>query len=251
MGKIYFYKEDNEDILPYINIKYTLNGNLFNGNFILDIGSNITTYFSDNSEKKIKIFIKSIEGYDIETEYTIFVQKSIFKNKNNIIKIDGLIGLSILSKYCLKINFNRNEFYLNKEYNIAKYNKVNSYFDDNYLIVNLNINDEEFNLLYDTGSSKDVILFEGRTKNISYQNKFDGLKASGQLGNEYSIIPLEKVVKIDFFKIGVFETKINIMLKHPMINNIPLEINGIIGNQFFRHKEIIIDYPNKKLLVKK
>jgi hypothetical protein len=278
--KINFKLNSNLIIIPI-----EINGKTLS--FILDSGVSSTVLFnltaSDSLELKNveKITLQGLgEGDDVEallSRSNHFKIKNIQNQNQNLYiiinaKIDlsaklgetihGIIGYDLLKDFIVQIDYQKKQIHF---YDPAKYiyqkchkcevfelefNKRKPYIDANAAIFE---NQQPFpvKLLVDTGGSDALWLFEDSRKEIKTPplNFYDYL-GEGLSGSIYG-----KRSRIHYFKIGNFKFN-EPTASFPDSTSIAFvtmfkERNGSIGGKILRRFNIILDYPNQKLTLKK
>ncbi|WP_298778139.1 aspartyl protease family protein [uncultured Polaribacter sp.] len=256
--------------------------------FILDTGVNKTILFNIsqndsiglNSVKKValqglgegvavnalvsknnKLSLKKMKGYN-ETVYVVLNDYFDFSAKMGV-TIHGIIGYNLLKNFIVKINYRSKviDFYNPKLYNYKNCNKCETfplsffrkkpYIDAKVQLDTIGSKLTDVKLLVDSGGSDAIWLFEGTKKNIQTPIRFfkdilgEGL--SGTIYGNRSRIP-----KI---KLGSFE------IKKPTVSFLDSvsthnarhfkSRNGSIGGNVLKRFKVWIDYPNKKMVLKK
>jgi len=174
--------------------------------------------------------------------------------------IHGIIGYDFLKNFIVEINYSRK--YL-KVYNPTEYSRKNCKkcdilklsFVNNKPYLNAAIihdnNTIDLNLLVDTGSSDALWLFEDEEKGIRIPTKnFIDFLGRGLSGSIFG-----KRAKIDELKIGKF-TLYDVNAAFP--DSIAIAIakrnttrNGSLSGNILKRFNVVLDYPNKKLLIQK
>jgi hypothetical protein len=209
-----------------------------------------------SSHNRLKI------GEVTDVDHTVFVvfDKSLSLSKRMGIPIHGIIGYDFFKNLVVKTNYNTRKLSLCKpETYIKKKCKKCEVFDltfhnkKPYLNVT-NIygnNTDVFTLLIDSGSSDAIWLFDNSILEKNLENKwFDDFLGQGLSGDIFG-----KRSKIPKMRIGNFEMT-NIKVAFPSkesIKNIRLfkERDGSIGGELLNRFTIIINYPLKKITLKK
>ncbi|MDP2088075.1 MAG: aspartyl protease family protein [Flavobacteriaceae bacterium] len=255
--------------------------------FILDSGVSSTILFnltaSDSLELKNveKIILQGLgEGDDVEallSRSNHFRIKNIQNQNQNLYivinnKIDlsaklgetihGIIGYDLLKDFIVQIDYKKKQLHL---YDPSKYvykkcnqcevfnlefNKNKPYIDA-YAAVFKNQKPFPVKLLIDTGGSDALWLFEDSRKEIQSPplNFYDYL-GEGLSGSIYG-----KRSRIHLFKIGNFEFK-EPTASFPDSTSVVFvktfkERNGSIGGKILKRFNVILDYPNQKISLKK
>ncbi|WP_348740174.1 retropepsin-like aspartic protease [Tenacibaculum sp. 190524A02b] len=255
--------------------------------FILDTGVNKTVLFnltqndSITLNNKRKIFIKGLgEGEPAEailsrgnrfrienllgTNQEVFV---ILHDEFNLsakmgVTINGIIGYDLLKDVVLKINYTSEKltFYKPSKYKEPRCRscerlKLEFYKKKPYIDVGIQV-DEEGNfvpvkMLVDSGGSDAMWLFEGSNREIKTPEKFFvdilGVGLSGTIYGKRS--------RINTLKLGKFK------IKKPTVSFLDTlatkdarkfgKRNGSIGGNVLSRFKVWVDYPNKKIMLKK
>lgn len=256
--------------------------------FILDTGVNKTILFNLTKRDSIglnnvkKVFIRGLgDGEPIEallSKGNQFKVKNLMSSNQDlyvILKdafnlsakmgttIHGIIGYDLLKDVIVKINYNskRIVFYNPKTYKSRKCRKcevfpLQFYRKKPYINVGARIDTinniiTPLKLLIDTGGSDAMWLFEGTKEMIKTPIKhFKDILGEGISGTIYG-----NRSKIPSISIGKF------ILKEPTVSFLDStstfnarqfkERNGSIGGNILKRFKIWIDYPNKKISLKK
>jgi hypothetical protein len=255
--------------------------------FILDSGVSSTVLFnlmpSDSIELKNveKIVLQGLgEGDNVEallSKNNHFRMKNIQNNNQNLYiiinaKIDlsaklgetihGILGYDLLKDFIVKIDYQKKQihFYDPIKYTYKKCKKCEVFdleFNKNKPYINANVsifeNQELFpvKLLIDSGGSDALWFFENTKSEIQCPplNFIDYL-GEGLSGSIYG-----KRSRINRFKIGNFEFK-EPTASFPDSTSVAFvktfkDRNGSIGGKILKRFDVILDYPNKKLSLKK
>ncbi len=216
-------------------------------------GGSIPALKSKNNSLKI--------GKAIDQNHTIFVvfDKSLNLSTRMGIPIHGIVGYDFFKSMIVKTNYNSHKLlFFNPEFYEEKLCKKCEILDlkfknkKPYLSVKTSENLEEDKvLLIDSGSSDAVWLFDSEILNKDlkdkYFNDFLGQGLSGEIFGKRSKLP--KLI------IGTFELK-DVKVAFPdeeSMENIKFfeERDGSIGGELLRRFTIIIDYPSKKIILKR
>ncbi|WP_028889622.1 aspartyl protease family protein [Tenacibaculum ovolyticum] len=177
--------------------------------------------------------------------------------------IHGIIGYDLLKDVIAKINYNRKSiiFYNPKSYKEQKCKKCEVFplqFYRNKPYINVKARIDTVNnittavkLLIDTGGSDAMWLFEGTKKNIKTPIKyFRDVLGEGMSGTIYG-----NRSKIPYLSLGKF------LIEKPTVSFLDTvstlnarqfkERNGSIGGNILNRFKVWIDYPNKKMTLKK
>ncbi len=269
-----------------IVIPLEINGH--NLSFILDTGVNKTILFNLSKNDSIglnnvkKVFIRGLgDGEPIEallSKGNDFRIKNILSSNQQLYvvlkdafnlsakmgtTIHGIIGYDLLKDVIVKVNYNSKRiiFYNPKTYNQSKCRKCEvfplqfyrnkPYIDVKVRIDTLNNITTPVKLLIDTGGSDAMWLFENTKEIIKTPIKhFKDVLGEGISGTIYG-----NRSKIPYMSLGKF------FIKEPTVSFLDStstfnarrfkERNGSIGGNILKRFKIWIDYPNKKMTLKK
>ncbi len=285
-----FDSNQNKVVIPFQLINNLIFIPIFvNGvelNFLLDTGVEETILLSleDKSEvnflnvKKIKLqglgASDAIEGLqssgnvlysnglkDANHELYIVLDQSFNFSSHVGIPVNGIIGYYFFENYPIEINYDKKKLIIRKD--LSKiYSKIEKKFQllpleihkkKPYCFSSVSINDQIINtkMLLDIGNSDAVWLFQGLNSQIKVPNKsFDDFLGKGFSGDING-----KRTKISNFKIGTFNFKnpIIAMPDSSSVKSVNMVANraGSIGGEVLRRFNIIFDYPNQKMYLKK
>lgn len=256
--------------------------------FILDTGVNKTILFNLTSKDSVglnnvkKVFIRGLgSGEPVEA---LFSRGNNFRIKNVtssnqglyvVLKdafdisakmgttIHGIIGYDLLKDVIVKINYinKRIDFYNPKTYNLNVCNKCESfplqfYRNKPYIDVNVQVDTVTnkmlpVKLLIDTGGSDAVWLFEGTKKELKTPKKFfKDIIGEGFSGTIYG--NRSRVPKISIGKFDIGEPTVSFLDSSSTFNARQFkERNGSIGGGILKRFKVWIDYPNKRVVLKK
>ena len=255
-------------------------------NFLLDTGSSETVLFSLEDQGEVsfnevqKIKLKGF-GYD---EYIDGLKSS--KNKlsthgftdlNHLlyivldqnfnlsaqvgIPVNGIIGYNFFRNYLVEIDYQRSKIFIHQENS-----KIRKKLENNYssFAINLESNKPYFNskitidnkeietkMLLDTGSSDALWLFQNRNNNIKIPNDhFEDYLGRGFSGDIFG-----KRARIEKLSLNKFQLQ-NPITSFPdtlAINKslIVQDREGSIGGEVFKRFDMVLDYPNNKMYLKK
>lgn len=256
--------------------------------FILDTGVNKTILFNLTKNDSIglnnlkKVFIRGLgdgepveallsRGNSFKVNNILSVNKSLYvilKDGFNLsarmgTTIHGIIGYDLLKDVIAKINYNTKKitFYNPKTYNKKKCRKCEVFpleFFRNKPYINikgqidtLDNKQTTLKLLIDTGGSDAIWLFEETKPEIKTPLKF----FKDILGEGFSGVIYGNRSKIPQISLGKF------IIKEPTVSFLDStstfnarkfkERNGSIGGNILKRFKIWIDYPNKKITLKK
>ena len=217
-------------------------------------GGSIPALKSEHNKLKI--------GEAVDVNHTLYVvfDKSLSLSKRMGVPIHGIIGYDFFKNLVVKTNYNirklsfyKPETFTYKDckkcevfdltfHNKKPYLKVTNIYDDD---------SDVHTLLIDTGSSDAVWLFDNSILEKNLDNKsFDDFLGQGLSGDIFG-----KRSKIPRMRIGTFELN-DIKVAFPdkeSTENIKLfeERDGSIGGELLNRFTIIMDYPSKKITLKK
>ncbi|XRE41957.1 hypothetical protein ACIVBQ_000161 [Tenacibaculum discolor] len=256
--------------------------------FILDTGVNKTILFNLTSKDSVglnnvkKVFIRGLgSGEPVEA---LFSRGNNFRIKNIVSSnqglyvilkdafdisakmgttIHGIIGYDLLKDVIVKINYvnKRIDFYNPKTYNLNVCNRCESfplqfYRNKPYIDVNVQVDTVAntmlpVKLLIDTGGSDAAWLFEGTKEELKTPKKFFkdiiGEGFSGTIYGNRSRVPK---ISIGKFKIG--EPTVSFLDSSSTFNARQFkERNGSIGGGILKRFKVWLDYPNKRVVLKK
>jgi len=219
-------------------------------------GEIVDAYISTNNQIKIGDHINS-RNHKI---YLILGKGFNLSNRMGE-DIQGIIGGDLFKDFIVKVNYNSKKitFYKPDKYKYKKCNKcdvlpLSFLFNKPYVFANTKLSDSvsiSTKLLIDSGGSDALWLFENSKKGLKAPNKFfrDYL-GQGLNGNIYG-----KRSRIKGLSIGKFELK-NMTVSFPDTLSLSKSMRhvtrqGTIGAEALKRFHLIIDYPNKKLTLKK
>ncbi len=209
-----------------------------------------------SKNNKIKI------GEAVSDNHTIYV---IFENSLNLsprmgVPINGIIGLDFFKSFIVKTNYTSKKikFYNPERYSYRECRRCEvfnlDFFKDKPYInfsVQRGKKEEEVTLLLDSGSSDALWLFDSagflseNPKN--YFVDFLGLGLSGHIYGTRS--------RLEMVKAGDFELEsVNVAFPNKeATENLELyvERDGSLGGDFLRRFIVTMDYPNKKVMLKR
>ncbi len=268
-----------------IVIPLEINGNQLN--FIFDTGVNKTIVF--NANRSDTVFFKSKRIYklrglgDGEPVDAIISRNNRFRINNLIAHnqsayiiledqfdlsskmgrtIHGVIGFDILKNLVVRIDYRKKKmrFYENGKSKWKKCGKCQEFpltifRNKPYMDVSVNVNDSvppvDVKMLIDSGGSDALWIFE-HTKDylVTPEKYFDDFLGVGLSGTIYG-----KRSRIRGLEIGTFQ------IKNPTVSFLDSvstqnarrykERNGSIGNNILKRFKVWIDYPNKRIMLKK
>ncbi|WP_440881099.1 aspartyl protease family protein [Tenacibaculum sp. C7A-26P2] len=268
-------------------IVFPLQVNGKNLSFILDTGVRKTILFNLNQRDSLelkntqKILIRGLgagqpveaihsKGNEIRTDKILGFNQNIFVILNDTFNlsskmgttIHGIIGYDLLQDIILKINYkNRLLTLINpKKYEPPKCRsceRLDIEFYRKKPFINIYVSTDSVNknipvkMLIDSGGSDAIWMFEGTDKNIITPKKY----FSDVLGEGLSGIIYGKRSRVNKVKIGKY------VIEKPTASFLDTlstynarnfkERNGSIGGGILKRFKVWIDYPNKKIILKK
>ena len=254
-------------------------------NFLLDTGVNNTIMFNLSLEDSTKlkntqkIRIRGLgEGSyidAIQSKNNLFKIGNILNGQHMIylipgkefdlsarmgMDINGIVGGDIFRDFIVDINYTtkRIKFYNPNTYQYKECKKCEKFdltFNRNkpYVDIKMKSNNEiiDTKLLIDTGGSKTVWLFDKSSEKIKLPEKyFDDFLGKGLSGNIYG-----RRSKIEQIILGQYSFR-NANVSYPDSSSVSTayrfkERNGSLGAGILKRFRMLIDYQNKKLVLKK
>jgi PDZ domain len=255
-------------------------------NFLLDTGVDETILLSldDKSEvsfnnvKKIKLrglgASVAIEGLqssgnvlycnglkDSDHELYIVLDQSFNFSSHVGIPVNGIIGYHFFKNHSIEINYDRKKIIVRRDLSkiekklTKKFESTSIEMQENKLYcmtsVEMDSKQIETKLLLDIGNSDALWLFQDSNPDIKVPEKsFDDFLGKGFSGDING-----KRTKISNFKIAnfIFKNPIIAMPDTVSVKSVSMVQNraGSIGGEIFRRFNVIFDYPNKKLYLRK
>lgn len=212
-------------------------------------------------QKKINLELKNILSPNQEL-YVILKDAFNLSAKMGT-TIHGIIGYDLLKDVIVKVNYNTKKivFYNPKTYVASKCRKcevfpLRFYRKKPYIDVDVNIDTigivkTPVKLLIDTGGSDAMWLFEGTKKNIKTPIKhFKDILGEGLSGTIYG--NRSKIPSISLGKFYIKEPTVSFLDSISTFNARKFkERNGSLGGNILKRFKLWIDYPNKKIRLKK
>ena len=178
------------------------------------------------------------------------------------IPIHGIIGYDLLKDFVVEINYSKKQIVLHDPqfYKPKKCKNCETFdleFSGNKPFIDGNVNilgnskSVPVKLLIDSGGSDALWLFENSVENINVPEKFfDDFLGRGLSGSVYG-----KRSKISSFSIGTFLLE-SVNTAFPDSTSISVakkfkERNGSLGGEILKRFNVIFDYPNKKISLRK
>ena len=208
--------------------------------------------------KKNKITIDNLVDEDHEI-YIILDQEVNFSSQLGI-PVHGILGYHFFKNNFIEIKYSNNRINVYKDKEVFHNRKLKKYTDIPFLlelekpyieaVVSINSIDVKTKLLVDTGASDPIWLFEnnlGIKSPEKYFNDFLGRGFSGDVNGKRS--------RIEKFKVGDYEI-LSPTTSFPDANSIQNVSmvegrNGSVGAGILKRFDIIFDYPNKRMYLKK
>jgi hypothetical protein len=256
--------------------------------FILDSGSNKTILFniSDNDTIGLKnvekvtlqglgkgnsveallsqnntISLENIQSKD-ETIYVILRDYFDLSGKMGV-TIHGIIGHNLLKDFAIKINYitKKIDFYSSKNFELKKCKKCEvfpinikrgkPFVEAKVQLDTINNTFMDVNLLIDSGGSDALWLFENSKENIKTPlNFFNDILGEGLSGTIYG--NRSRIPKIQLGSFNISSPTVSFLDSLTTINaKIFRERNGSLGAEILKRFTVWIDYPNKKMMLKK
>lgn len=256
--------------------------------FILDTGVSKTILFNLTENDSIglnnikKVFIRGLgDGEPIEAllskgnkfriknilspnqELYVILKDAFNLSAKMGTTIHGIIGYDLLKDVIVKVNYNTKKivFYNPKTYMSSKCRKcevfpLQFYRKKPYIDVDVNLDTIDIvktpvKLLIDTGGSDAMWLFEGTKKNIKTPIKhFKDILGEGLSGTIYG--NRSKITSISLGKFYIKEPTVSFLDSISTFNARKFkERNGSLGGNILKLFKLLIDYPNKKITLKK
>lgn len=211
--------------------------------------------------KNNKLKIKGLIGYN-ETIYVIL--KDFFDLSSRMgTTIHGIIGYNLLKNHIVKINYNRKfiDFYNPDFYTYNKckkcevlpltFHRKKPYIDVKVQLDNVSEKFTDVKLLIDSGGNDAVWLFENSKKEILAPKLFfDDILGEGLSGVIYGKRSRIKKLKINRFEINKPTTSFLDSISTKNARKFKSR-NGSIGNNILKRFIVWLDYPNKRIMLKK
>ena len=247
--------------------------------FILDTGVSKTLLFNIkandsvklNNRKKVRIKGLGANEYyrAIKSTHNFIKIKNVIHPKAEIyliteanfdfssrigIDVHGIIGADLLKNFIVEIDYIKKKikFYKSKKIKLRRKKKwkvIPLKIINEKPYITLKINKTIQNLLIDSGSGDALWLFENENNKIPKKH-FEDYLGNGLSGEIHG-----KKAKIKDFFLGDFHLK-NVLVAYPDSTYIQYKKdgftrNGIIGGNILKRFKVILDYPNKRLFLKK
>jgi len=192
--------------------------------------------------------------------YVVFDQNINFTPKLGV-AVHGIIGYDVFKNFVVEINYRSKYLKLHRP-DTYKYKSCKncetfnlSFFNNKpYIETDVVLDKDKIpvKLLVDTGSSDALWLFEDDSLGIStnYYNYFDDFLGRGLSGNVHGKRSVVKSVNLKGFELNdvnvAFPDSTSISIARKIKNR-----NGSIGAELLRRFNLIIDYQNSKMTLKK
>ena len=211
--------------------------------------------------KKNSLKIKSLLSYN-ESIYVLLKDKFDLSSKMGI-TINGIIGYDLLKNFIVKIDYKskRISFYNPKTYRYKKcrccetlplqFYRKKPYIDVMVQLDTIGTKTTPLKMLIDSGGSDAMWLFEYTKENIQTPNRyFKDILGDGLSGTVYG--NRSRVPKIAIGRFAIKEPTVSFLDTLSTVNARHFkQRNGSIGGTILKRFKIWIDYPNKKITLKK
>ncbi len=254
-------------------------------NFLLDTGVNATILFSIENKDSIQLNSampvklrglgdgKAIEA--VKSSHNVFKVGSAINNNQSIYiifeedlnfsprlgeTVHGIIGYDFFKDFIVETNYVKEYIVLHKpeDYNYSKCNRcfngdLRFYNNKPYIDLNVTLNKQTgpVTLLLDSGSGDALWLFKERHDFVQVPEKsFDDFLGLGLSGNIYGDRSRIAAVEFGNYKLP----KVNTAFPNKeAFTNIQLfeDRDGSLGGEVLKRFTTIIDYPNKKLRLRR
>lgn len=254
-------------------------------NFLLDTGVEKTVLFSleetdslrFNNVEKIKIrglgsgvSIDALHStlnkvainglIDKNHELYVILDQDVNFSSQLGIPVHGILGYHFFKNLFVEINYKKKKIYIHKNNKTFSPKKLKKYDEIPISIeaekpyidafVTLNSKEVKTKLLLDTGGSDALWLFENDSNIQCPQIYFQDFLGRGLSGNIYG-----KRSRIETFKIGKYDIAsptISFPNEQSLQNVFLVEgRNGSVGGEVFKRFDVIFDYPNRKMYLKR
>ena len=218
---------------------------------IKGVGSaeSLTAYLSKNN-------LLSIKGYtDTNFEMLLIPNQDISIVNKLGVPVNGILGSSFFKSFLIEINYDKKQLILHKkkeeilQLHAKKSSKIVADFDKNKPYVNININNNNLKLLFDTGLSDGLWLFEDEKIKCN-SNFFNDVLGRGLAGDI-----LGKRSRVESINIANYRLH-NALVAYPdstSFNQIEIlkDRNGSLGGEVIKRFNWVLDYENKNFYYKK
>ena len=223
---------------------------------IRGLGSGNTIDALHSKKNKVSINNFTDSNHDI---YIILDEDINFSSQLGI-PVHGIIGYEFFKNHFIEINYSRNKIniYKNKAYfpirKIKKYDEIiiTLELQKPYIETSIKIHEKDIKtkLLVDSGASDAIWLFENKINIQSSKTFFNDLLGRGFSGNIYG--KRSRIKKIIIGKNEIFNSTTSFPDSLSMQNaNIVEGRNGSLGGEILKRFDVLFDYKNKKMYVKK
>lgn len=192
--------------------------------------------------------------------YVVFDQNINFTPKLGV-PIHGIIGYDVFKNFIVEINYKSNYLKLHRQ-DSFKYKNCKKcetfdllfYNSKPYIDIEVKLDQKSIpvKLLIDTGSSDSLWLFEDDSLGISakYYNYFQDFLGRGLSGNVHGKRSIVKAINLNSFELK------NVNVAFPDSTSISFarkfkDRNGSIGAEVLKRFNLIVDYGNSKITLKK
>lgn len=230
---------------------------------LLDTGSNGTMLYPHCIKLLSPDFIPETQEPGVEVTIKQFGDLSINRAKKMRLDlgslppepiqtpmVSGIVGSDFLKDYALHIDFAKSEFLLLKEKpeQLPFSCKFTIDEDKRFLCLYPQVLGVELKLIYDTGCGGALVLFEpGFAKVPQEPFKATGREyAEGAFGATYYYDSYEETeMELSFCDELKFKTEFGVMQQHSMIDEASAHYDGLLGNQLFAGRQVVIDYVSQ------
>lgn len=220
----------------------------------LGSGNTINALHSKNNKLSIKNF--SDNNHDI---YIILDQDINFSSQLGI-PVHGIIGYEFFKNHFIEINYSRKKINIYKSSQdfsnkrLKKYDEIPITLElqkpYTEIFVSLNAKEIKTKLLIDSGGSDALWLFENKTNIQSSNAYFNDFLGRGFSGNIYGKRSRIEKIKIGKNEIPYPTTSFPDTLSLKNVNMVSGR-NGSIGGDMLKRFNVLFDYQNKKIYLKK
>ncbi|WP_347924616.1 aspartyl protease family protein [Pontimicrobium sp. SW4] len=245
-------------IFNFVNLSDELKINQTEQFFLRGLGEGNSVEALKSKDNIFRIGEAVSIGQDV---YAIFDPSLNFTPQLGI-PIHGIIGYDLFKDFIVEINYTKKHIILhNPEFYIPKKCKScqtfnlefssNKPFIDGSVTINGNSKPVPVKLLIDSGGSDALWLFDDTEENIKIPEKFfHDFLGRGLSGSVYG-----KRTKINKFSIGTFTLE-GVNTAFPDSTSISVarkfkERNGSLGGEILKRFNVIFDYPNRKITLRK
>ena len=220
----------------------------------LGSGNTIDALHSKKNKVSVNGFIDN--NHDI---YIVLDQEINFSSQLGV-PVHGIIGYEFFKNHFIEINYSKKRLNIYKNIQYFSIKKLKKYDEiaislelrKPYIegFANMNAKEIKTKLLIDSGASDALWLFENKNNIVSPKRYFNDFLGRGFSGNIYG-----KRSRIEKFQIGKNE------IPNPTISfpdpislenaNMVVDRNGSIGGEILKRFDILLDYQNKKMYLKK